>query len=140
VTTVTRGTAGGRNLQHSDLWMWDVESRSLAKFAEGASGARWTSDAKRIAYLEQVSPTHSRLVWMAADGSGKPEVLTDGPTPAAMIGDLTFVADGREALARDSAVAPSHIYSVDLDDGWPTCRTKADGTKCTCVRTGLRAG
>jgi hypothetical protein len=116
VVTVTRGTAGGRNVLASDLWMWDVESRSLAKFAEGASGAHWTSDAKRIAYLEHVSPTHSRLVWMGADGSGKPEVLTDGPTPASMIGDLTFVADGREALivARDSAVAPSHIYSVDL--------------------------
>jgi serine/threonine-protein kinase len=115
--TVVRTTVGGATVVKADTYIWDVDSKSMVRFADNASSPHWSSDGKRIAYRESTSRWRDRIVWKPSDGSGSPEVLTEAPTPHSTITDLAFVPGGRELLvvARDSgATSQSDIYTMSL--------------------------
>ena len=65
--------------QEQDTWMWDLRRATLTRltFAPGADWfPLWTPDGKRIVFSS--SGEGMGLFWMPADGTGKPERLTNG--------------------------------------------------------------
>jgi Tol biopolymer transport system component len=113
---IARNTTGGRNVVTSDVWIWDVEAKSVARFTtDGGFNPGWTSDGKRIAFLQFTSPGHARVMWAPSDGSGSPEMLVDAPASMSITG-FTIVPGDRELLvvARDTMGRNSNVYSVNL--------------------------
>jgi Tol biopolymer transport system component len=116
---IARNTTGGRNVVTSDVWIWDVEAKSIARFTtDGGWNPKWTADGKRIAFLQSTSPVHARVMWAPSDGSASPEVLVDPPA-ALEIRAFTIVPGGRELLvvAQDTLGGSSDVYSVKLSAG-----------------------
>ena len=114
--TIGRNTAGGLNVVTSDIWIWDVEAKSLARFTtDGGFNPLWTADGKRIAFLQYVSPGQARVMSAPADGSGSAEVLLNAPR-GLTIADFALARGGRELLvvAHDTSGVAGDIYSVDM--------------------------
>jgi len=63
-----------------DVWVYDLARTTLTRltFQGGNSGAVWTPDGRRIAFLRRREAGRGELLWVAADGSGQPEVLASG--------------------------------------------------------------
>lgn len=86
--------------QESDVWMWDLARRTLARFTfdPGIDNFRY---GRRMGGAWSSVPTRNSstlsLFWQAADGSGTPERLTQGPTSS--LGLASGVPpDGRWAI------------------------------------------
>jgi serine/threonine-protein kinase len=82
-----------------NIWTYDLARGTLTRLTTEGRNHRgiWTPDGKRITYAGGVSGGY-RLFTMPADGSGPPELLTDGatvPTPG------SWSPDGQTLLYRD---------------------------------------
>jgi eukaryotic-like serine/threonine-protein kinase len=66
-------TIGGQ----SGLWVWDLQNSTLRRPSGSGSNPVWTPDGKRIVLGEEQGG--GGLVVRAADGTGNPERLTEGP-------------------------------------------------------------
>ena len=64
---IARNVTGGRNVATSDIWLWDTDTKSLARFTtDGGFRPKWSADGKRIAFLQATDPRHSRVMWAVA--------------------------------------------------------------------------
>ena len=67
--------------QQQDTWMWDLQRATLTRltFTPGVDWfPLWTPDGKRIVFSSAGEGGSIGLFWMPADGTGKPERLTNG--------------------------------------------------------------
>jgi serine/threonine-protein kinase len=67
--------------QEQDTWIWDLRRATLTRltFAQGIDWfPLWTPDGKRIVFSSAGEGGSINLFWMPADGTGKPEPLTNG--------------------------------------------------------------
>jgi Tol biopolymer transport system component len=61
--------------QTSDIWIWDIERRGLAKLTLDTGmnrGVAWNQDGSRLAFSAEQDGRES-IFWQAADGTGNPE-------------------------------------------------------------------
>ncbi len=67
--------------QEQDAWMWDLRRAMLTRltFTPGIDWfPLWTPDGKRLVFSSSGEGGSIGLFWMPADGTGKPERLTNG--------------------------------------------------------------
>ena len=115
---VLRSLVGGRNVAFYDVWIWDVESASLARFTtDGGHQPVWSPDGKRIAYLMSDRLGQDEVWWAPVDGSAPAERLVRFPTRLGYYDAvrLDFSPNGASMVVtvRDSATAED-IYLVNL--------------------------
>jgi len=81
------------NTLANDVWTLDVARRTLTRLTFGGTNTDpvWTPDGRRLAYYSIGAGT-SGIYWVAADGSGKPELLA--PTES-RIAPSSWTPDGR---------------------------------------------
>jgi Tol biopolymer transport system component len=102
----------------SDIWICELERGTLTRLTFGGrnAGAAWTPDGRRVAFSSQQA--EKRVIYqVAADGSGKPELLT----AAALTGSpTTWTPDGKTLLYSTRSTAGQSrpepgIWTLSLD-------------------------
>lgn len=85
-----------------EISVYDVETRVLTRL-RGTDGfaPMWTPDSRRIAYLE-FGPDRGpgRAMWIAADGSGGPEVIPGTESLGWSLWEVLITPDSRHAVVR----------------------------------------
>jgi serine/threonine-protein kinase len=95
-----------------DLWIWDIARKTLTRLtSEGTVGNSfpvWTADGKRILFRSSAG-----MQWIAADGSGHPQVI---PGTIASADLPASVAPDRDTLAfvRQNPDTSGDIYMLSL--------------------------
>jgi serine/threonine-protein kinase len=98
--------------QENDIWVWDIAHRNLKQltFDPGFNrGGVWSPDGKRIAFSVESNGSEN-LYWQSADGTGKPERLTEGPTSQF---PTSFNRDGTRLIFSEPSTRPSDIAVVN---------------------------
>jgi Tol biopolymer transport system component len=99
----------------NDTWIFDMNRGTLQQltFDSGMNrGVAWNRDGTRIAFSVQRDGTEN-IYWQPADGTGKPEQLTEGKRPQLPLG---FTPDGEYLLFTEPAAPPFDMYMVGLAD------------------------
>jgi serine/threonine-protein kinase len=81
----------------SDIWVWGLSEETFTRLTIDPtpdSYPVWTADSQRLVFRSDRAGT-GNLFWQAADGTGEPERLTEGPNLQAASGIL---ADGTQIL------------------------------------------
>jgi Tol biopolymer transport system component len=101
-----------------DIWSYDLKAKTFTRltFDGHSSDPIWTPDGKRIAYTRLDSANGSAAIrgyWLAADGSGSPELLVGG---ASASWPTAFTPDGH-TLVFDEATSinvPMHVSAMTV--------------------------
>jgi serine/threonine-protein kinase len=100
--------------QEYDIWIWDVERRTLARLTFDPAvdlAPVWTHDARRLIWFRNGDGLH----WQAADGTGTPERLTTSAinlqAPSGML------HGGTSVLLNDVTTDSPDIRALDLVGG-----------------------
>ena len=100
----------------SDIWSLDVERHTLTRltFAGSNGDPIWTPDGRRVTYHAETSGKFG-IYSIAADGSGKPELLLSTETRAV---PGCWTHDGKTLIYTQSgADKKSHIWTFTPDNG-----------------------
>lgn len=112
VNSISSGSRG-------DIWVFDTARRTINRLTFDGTGHDpiWSPDGRRVAFGGSVSGKNG-IYAVAADGSGKPELLlaTNGPaTPT------SWAPDGRRVVYQDTGSDhKSHLWVATLPGGMPT--------------------
>jgi serine/threonine-protein kinase len=103
--------------QDNDTWVLELNRQPPAlrrlTFDPGLNrGVAWSRDGTRIAFSIQRDGTEN-IYWQSADGTGKPEPLTEGKRSQAPLG---FTRDGKYLLFAEPGAPPYDTYMVRLAD------------------------
>ena len=97
----------------TDIWLFDVDRRTQTRLTFGGSNANpiWTPDGKRITYYGSVGDKGG-IYSIAADGSGKPELLANTQVPAT---PSSWTPDGKTLLLWSSGTDKiRHIFTLTI--------------------------
>ena len=113
--------APGNNTE-ADLWVLDVERGTRTRLTSGGNNSRfypvWSPDGARLAYSETAN-NPNRVLVIAADGGGEPEVLLDDddrrfPMSWAQDGSALALYRGGLGSSRDLEVLPLDSESAPM--------------------------
>lgn len=99
-----------------DIWSFDVERHILTRLTFGGNNTDpiWTPDGRHIAYYG-ASPGNRGIYWIAADGSGKPELLATVESAAI---PCSFTPDGKTLVfSQPGTDKISHLWTLPLSGG-----------------------
>jgi len=140
--------------QQNDIWIWDLNRRNLRRLTTDSGLNRsptWSPDGTRVAFTIERDGRET-IYWQAADGTGAPEKLTEGPRIQVPLG---FTPDGN-LLFQEPEVEPFDLYLLNLSTrkiqplltskfsesfghvspthgGWPISPTSRAGPRSTSV-------
>ena len=98
-----------------DIWIWNIERRTLTRLTTSPEPDRtptWTPDSMTVAFGSRRDGLGD-IYWMAADGTGGVERLTDAPSVQVPLG---FTADGSRLVFTESLGSQSDIGVLGLDN------------------------
>jgi eukaryotic-like serine/threonine-protein kinase len=67
--------------QENDVWVWHLDRETLTRVTTDPGldeSPIWTSDGSRLVFTSETGGVMGSLFWQRADGSGRPEPLSDG--------------------------------------------------------------
>jgi serine/threonine-protein kinase len=101
-------------LADRDIWIWDLQRRVLERFTVDPAGnplMAWSPDGSRLAFgSDRFGPTTT--YWQAADGSGSPERLVEGPRIQMPV---SFTPDNRLLFSEEVPGEGRNIMALRLD-------------------------
>jgi serine/threonine-protein kinase len=100
--------------QKRHIGIWDFNRRILTPLTSENTGVPvWTNDGRRIAFASLRAGGAPNVYWQIADGSVKPERLTDGPTHQL---PLAFSRDDKWLLFSEANPPSIDLKMLSLDD------------------------
>jgi len=97
-----------------DIWMWDIDRRTLERFTKDPSGnpiVTWSPDGRDLVFGSERSGV-SNAYRQAADGNGEPERLLASD---ALQMPISYTPDGRLLVSMDVKGQQRDIYLMTLD-------------------------
>jgi Tol biopolymer transport system component len=106
----------GSGIPHTDIWIYDVERRTLSRLTFEGSSSRpiWTPDGKWVTFASTREANKSGIYRVAADKSGQPELLLATDAPAY---PQSWTPDGKTLLYTEPTEGKNRIWILPPPGG-----------------------